>query len=353
MTTVSSMDNPLSERAQHLLKTLVERYISEGQPLGSRALSRQSGLELSPASIRNVMADLEELGFVQSPHTSAGRVPTVKGYRFFVDTLLTVRKLSRREVNHLELGLRNPDGDFQALLSSASSLLSGATRLAGVVTLPQRERASWKQIEFIPLSENRVLAVVVFSDQDVQNRILQLDRGYDREQLYKAADYLNAHFAGRDLTDVRRALLDEMGQARESMNELMLTAIQMADEVCGEDRQAESGYVMAGETNLMEFDELSDVEKLRRLFEAFNQKRDILHLLDQCIAADGVQIFIGEESGYRVLDDCSVVTAPYTANDQIVGVLGVIGPTRMAYERVIPIVDMTARLLGHALNSRQ
>jgi len=347
------MDNPLSERAQHLLKTLVERYISEGQPLGSRALSRQSGLELSPASIRNVMADLEELGFVQSPHTSAGRVPTVKGYRFFVDTLLTVRKLSRREVNHLELGLRNPDGDFQALLSSASSLLSGATRLAGVVTLPQRERASWKQIEFIPLSENRVLAVVVFSDQDVQNRILQLDRGYDREQLYKAADYLNAHFAGRDLTDVRRALLDEMGQARESMNELMLTAIQMADEVCGEDRQAESGYVMAGETNLMEFDELSDVEKLRRLFEAFNQKRDILHLLDQCIAADGVQIFIGEESGYRVLDDCSVVTAPYTANDQIVGVLGVIGPTRMAYERVIPIVDMTARLLGHALNSRQ
>ncbi|MEA5445833.1 heat-inducible transcriptional repressor HrcA [Gammaproteobacteria bacterium AB-CW1] len=348
-----AMDIQLSTRAQHLLKTLVERYIHEGQPVGSRSLSRQSGLELSPASVRNVMADLEEMGFVQSPHTSAGRIPTVKGYRFFVDTLLTVRKLTRREVSRLELGLRNQDGDFQNLVSSASTLLSGVTRLAGVVTLPRRERATWQQIEFLPLSESRVLAVVVFSDQDVQNRILHLESGYDRDQLQKAANYLNAQFAGRDLTEVRRALLEEMQQARKSMNELMLTAIKMAGEVFDDGDVNQNGYVMAGETNLMEFAELSDVEKLRRLFEAFNQKRDILHLLDQAIAADGVQIFIGEESGYRVLDDCSVVTAPYGAEDEVVGVLGVIGPTRMAYERVIPIVDMTARLLGHALNSRQ
>jgi len=347
------MDNMLSKRAQHLLKTLVERYIHEGQPVGSRSLSRQSGLSLSPASVRNVMADLEEMGFVQSPHTSAGRIPTVKGYRFFVDTLLTVKKLNRREVTRLELGLRNDDGDYQSLINSASNLLSGVTRLAGVVTLPRRERSSWQQIEFLPLSETRVLAVVVFSDQDVQNRILHLEHGYDRDQLQKAANYLNAQFAGRDLTEVRRALLDEMQQARESMNELMLTAINMAEEVFTGEDGGEDGYVMAGETNLMEFAELSDVEKLRRLFGAFNQKRDILHLLDQAVAADGVQIFIGEESGYRVLDDCSVVTAPYAADDQVVGVLGVIGPTRMAYERVIPVVDMTARLLGHALNSRQ
>lgn len=347
-------DSQLSERAQRLLKTLVERYIHDGQPVGSRALSRQSDIGLSPASVRNVMADLEELGFVQSPHTSAGRIPTVRGYRFFVDSLLTVRKLTRREVNRLELGLRNPEGGWQDLVSSASTLLSGVTRLAGVVTLPRRERATWQQIEFLPLSETRVLAVVVFSDQDVQNRILHLERGYDRDQLRKAANYLNAQFAGRDLTEVRQALLDEMQAAREGMNELMLTAIHMAEAVFGDDEREDSNYVMAGETNLMEFAELSDVEKLRRLFEAFNQKRDILHLLDQTVAADGVQIYIGEESGYRVLDDCSVVTAPYGADDDdVVGVLGVIGPTRMAYERVIPIVDMTARLLGHALNSRQ
>jgi heat-inducible transcriptional repressor len=346
------MDNRLTERAQHLLKALVQRYIQDGQPVGSRALSRDSGLELSPASIRNVMADLEDLGFVASPHTSAGRIPTVRGYRFFVDTLLTVKPLTRREVSRLEHELRSGDGDPQALLSSASNLLSGITRLAGVVTLPRRERVGWRQIEFLPLSEKRVLAIVVFNDHDVQNRILHLERGYDRTQLQKAANYLNAHFSGKDLTHVRRALLDEMRQTRESMNELMLAAINMAEQIV-EREGRDDDYVMAGETNLMEFAELSNVERLRRLFEAFNQKRDILHLLDQCIAAEGVHVFIGEESGYKVLDDCSIVTAPYAAEDDVIGVLGVIGPTRMAYERVIPIVDMTARLLGHALNSRQ
>lgn len=346
------MDNDLTERAQQLLKALVERYIQDGQPVGSRALARQSEVKLSPASVRNVMADLEEAGFVTAPHTSAGRIPTVRGYRFFVDSLLTVKPLSQEQVRRLESRLRlDEDGDPQALLNAASNLLSGVTRLAGVVTLPRRDRTAWQRIEFVPLSETRVLAVVVFNDQDVENRILHLDRGYDPDQLQKAANYLNAHFAGKDLGQVREALLQEMREARESMDALMLSAIHMAEQISEGDPD-EGGYVMAGETNLMEFAELSDVEKLRRLFEAFNQKRDILHLLDKCVAADGVQIFIGEESGYRVLDECSVVTSPYSADDEVIGVLGVIGPTRMAYERVIPVVDMTARLLGHALNSR-
>ncbi|MGD8378022.1 MAG: heat-inducible transcriptional repressor HrcA [Gammaproteobacteria bacterium] len=348
-----SSESVLNERAQHLLKVMVERYIQEGQPVGSRLLSRDSGLDLSPASVRNVMADLEELGFVQSPHTSAGRVPTVKGYRFFVDTLLTVRPIDRREVQRMESELVATLGDPQELVASTSTLLSGITRLAGVVTLPRREHSSWRQIEFLPLSDNRVLAILVINEREVQNRILHLEGGYSSSQLQKAANYLNAHFAGRDLNEVRESLLREMREARESMNELMLTAISMAEQVFGGEDEGEGEYVIAGQTNLMEFAELSDVEKLRRLFDAFNQKRDILHLLDKCVTASGVQIFIGEESGYQVLDECSVVTSPYEVDGEVVGVLGVIGPTRMAYERVIPIVDVTARLLGAALNSRK
>ena len=347
-------ENALSERAQYLLKALVERYIREGEPVGSRTLSRDSGLDLSPASIRNIMADLEELGFVVAPHTSAGRIPTVKGYRLFVDTLLTVKPLEEREVRHMrsqfDTGQLNP----QALLASASSMLSAVTHMTGVVTLPRREHVAWRHIEFLPLSENRVLVILVVNEGEVQNRVLNLDRRVDAAGLQQIGNYLNSHFAGRDIQTARRELLEEMSRTRESMNELMLAAIGMADKVfeSGGHDDARS-YMMAGETNLMEFAELSDVDKLRRLFEAFNQKRDILQLLDKCIAAEGVQIFIGEESGYRVLDECSVVTAPYKVDDEVVGVLGVIGPTRMAYERVIPIVDLTARLLGAALNPRK
>ncbi len=350
--TAQSVDNPISERAQHLLKVLVERYIREGQPVGSRTLSRDSGLELSPASIRNIMADLEELGFVAAPHTSAGRIPTVKGYRFFVDTLIKVRPLNLREIQRLQQHLTGNEYDPRALVASASSLLSGITHMAGVVTVPRREQAAWRQIEFLPLSDRRVLAILVVNEREVQNRILQLDRDYTEDELQRAANYLNDLFRGRGTREVRERLLAELRETRATMNDSMSAAIGIAEKVFERDTEVdEDGFVLAGETNLMEFAELSDVEKLRGLFDAFSRKRDILHLLDNCIAADGVQIFIGEEAGYKVLDDCSVITAPYTVDEDVVGVLGVIGPTRMAYERVIPIVDVTAKLLGAALKS--
>ncbi|MDX1604617.1 MAG: heat-inducible transcriptional repressor HrcA [Candidatus Competibacterales bacterium] len=340
----------LNERAQHLLKVLIERYISDGQPVGSRTLSRDSGLDLSPATIRNVMADLEELGFLRSPHTSAGRVPTVRGYRFFVDSLLRVKPLQDREVLDLR---RHFDvaRDTGQLLQTVSTVLSGVTQLAGIVMLPRYNIQTLRHIEFLPLSRHRVLVILVLNEQEVQNRIIDVDREFSPSQLQQASNLLNERFAGTDLLHVRQRLLGELQATRESMNELMETALAMADQVFKDPDTAED-YVLEGQTNLMGFAELSDVEKLRQLFEAFSEKRQILHLLDRCIHARGVQIFIGEESGYQVLDECSVVTAPYAIDDRVLGVLGVIGPTRMAYERVIPIVDVTARLLASALNSR-
>ena len=347
--------NALTERAQSLLRVLVEAYIRDGQPVGSRTLTRESGMPVSSATVRNVMADLEEYGFVSSPHTSAGRIPTDKGYRFFVDTLLKLHPTADVD-RELSAALRRRLGeradDPRALVASASQLLSSFTRLAGLVTVPRQAHAAVSQIEFLALSENRVLAVLVVNGREVQNRILQLERPFGAEELRRAANYLNEQFRGRELTDVRAQLLAQLQETRAHMNQLMLDAIGMAQQMFAtrEDAGAPVDVVIAGETNLMGCAELSNVEKLRRLFDAFNEKRDILHLLDQCQRADRVQIFIGHESGYGILDDLSVVTAPYTVENEVVGVLGVIGPTRMAYERVIPIVDLTARLLGSALN---
>jgi len=346
-------DDYISERAQLLLKTLVEHYIRDGQPVGSRILSRESGLQLSSATVRNVMADLEEHGFVASPHTSAGRVPTDKGYRFFVNTLLKVQPPGEGDVQSLQRAFESHSDDPKALVATASQMLSSFTRLAGVVLVPRQQHAALSQIEFIGLSENRVLAILVVNGREVQNKVLQLDRYYSPEQLRHAANLLNEQFRGRALVDVRSTLLEQLKKTREAMNQMMLDAISIAGRLfTAEQDSSEADVLIAGETNLMNFAELSDVEKLRKLFEAFNEKRDILHLLDQSLHAEGVQIFIGHESGYRILDDCTVVTAPYARDKDTVGVLGVIGPTRMAYERVIPIVDLTARLLGSALNSR-
>jgi heat-inducible transcriptional repressor len=348
-------DEPLNDRAQQLLRVLVENYIRDGQPVGSRVLSRDSGLSLSSATIRNVMADLEELGFVASPHTSAGRVPTDKGYRFFVDTLLHVRPMEDEAVKEIRRQLDTVQDSSKALVATASQLLSSVTRLAGVVTLPRSQQASVTQIEFVGLSENRVLVVLVFNDREVQNRIIQLERYYSPDELKRASNFLNEHVRGRSLGQVRAEILRQIQEAHEHMNQLMVDAIAVAQKVFDVNPEAEEKleYVIAGETNLMGVAEMTNVERLRRLFEAFNEKRDFLNLLDHSLKAEGVQIFIGHESGYQVLDDCTVITAPYAAGDSVMGVLGVIGPTRMAYERVIPIVDMTAKLLGAALNSRR
>lgn len=343
-------ENQLSDRACQLLKTLVETHISDGQPVGSRTLARVSGLSVSPATIRNIMSDLEEFGLITSPHTSAGRIPTEAGYRLFVDSLLQVEPLQEGVISRYAEQL-NHAGDTQALVQSASSLLSGMTQLAGIVTLPRHTNTTIRQIEFMPLSDQRVLAVLVMDGDDVQNRVLKLERDYSRSELEQAANFLTEQFAGLDIMEARKRLTDELQRMRSSLNELMESVLALGEQTFSGDTQDED-YVLVGATHLMEYAELSSMEKLRKLFEAFNQKRDILHILDRCVDADGVQIFVGHESGYSVLDDYSVVSAPYSVDGEILGVLGVIGPTRMAYDQVIPVVDVTAKLLGAALNSR-
>ena len=342
----------LSERTQHLLKFLVERYIRDGQPVGSRMLSRDAGLDLSSATVRNVMADLEEMGYLRAPHTSAGRVPTARGYRFFIDTLLRVKPLDPREIEALRRQIDRPAQNGAELARSVSDLLSGVTQLAGIVMLPRRQTMTLRQVEFLPLSERRVLAILVLNGQEVQNRIVQTRRSYDAAELQRAANYLNAQFGGRDIQQVRKTLLDELRETRDNLDRLMQTVVEMAEQTF-ETTPESDDYVVAGQTHLMQYADLSDLDKLRQLFEAFNQKSDLLHLFDQCLHAGGVQIFVGEESGCGVLEGCSVVTAPYSAGDQVLGVLGIIGPTRMAYDRVIPVVDVTARLLAEVLDGQR
>jgi heat-inducible transcriptional repressor len=348
-------DEPLNERAQRLLRVLVQSYIRDGAPVGSRTLSRDSGLALSSATVRNVMADLESLGFVTSPHTSAGRVPTDRAYRFFVDSLLRAQlpadDLSLEEIRR-QLDL--PADSSKSLIATASQLLSNITHLAGVVTLPLAQAASLTQIEFLGLSENRVLVVLVLNDREVQNRIIQLERHYSSEELRRAANFLNEHCGGRTLSQIHTELVQQLKDTHEHLNQVMLDAIAVAQRLFEEGRAAEDiEYVIAGETNLMQLGERASVDKLKRLFEAFNEKRDILNLLDQSLKAEGIQIFIGQESGCQILDDYSVVTAPYSSEQGVIGVVGVIGPTRMAYERVIPMVDLTAKVLSSALNLRR
>lgn len=337
----------LDRRAQILLKTLIERYIAEGQPVGSRALSRFSGLELSPATVRNVMSDLEEMGFIASPHTSAGRVPTTKGYRFFVDTLLTVRPMAEVEIHELEDHLQRDQP--QRLIRSASQLLSSLTHFAGVVVAPQRQVPRIRQIEFIGLSDKRILLIIVTAAGDVQNRILFTERNFTAQELGTAAHYLNQHFSGLDFEEIRGRLRAELTQLQSDMTALMSAAIEAGNQAVTE---SATEYVISGEKNLLEVEDLSsNMQRLRELFSLFEQKTGLMALLDISNRAEGVQIFIGGESGLAPLDECSVITAPYEVDGQVLGSVGVIGPTRMAYERVIPIVDITARLLSSALSS--
>ena len=336
----------LEPRAQTLLKALVERYIADGQPVGSRALSKISGLDLSPATIRNIMADLEEMGYVASPHTSAGRVPTPRGYRLFVDTLLTVQHLDGQHGVDAER-MRLPAQQPQKLIANAAQMLSSLTQFAGVVQSPRRESV-FQQIEFLRLSEKRILLVIVDPRGDVQNRLLLTDVDYTPSQLIQSANYLNQNFAGLTFDAVRARLTGELRQLQENIGGLMQTAVEAGSEM------AEGGeeMVISGERNLLSVSDLSsNMSSLRQLFEMFEQKTGLMQLLDMSSKAGGVQIFIGGESKLVPMDEMSVVTAPYEVNGKIVGTLGVIGPTRMAYERVIPIVDITAKLLSNALSN--
>ncbi|HEX4332518.1 MAG TPA: heat-inducible transcriptional repressor HrcA [Usitatibacter sp.] len=337
----------LSERAQSLLKILVERYIAEGLPVGSRALSRFSLLELSPATIRNVMADLEEMGFVTSPHTSAGRVPTPKGYRFFVDSLLTVRPLEEMERQQIEQQLAPAEPHL--VVTAASQLLSDLTHFAGIVVAPRRRGAMLRHVEFFGLSERRVLLIIVASDGDVQNRVLVTERSYTPGQLTEAGNFINQHYAGLEFDQIRSRVRSELMDLHKDISGLMQAAIATsADSMRG---QEADGVVISGGRNLLEVDELSgDMPRLRRLFDLFERKTQLLDILDTSERAEGVKIFIGGESQMLALDECSIVTAPYEVDGRVVGTVGVIGPTRMAYERVIPIVDVTAKLVSSALS---
>ncbi len=339
----------MDKRAQILLKTLVEHYISDGQPIGSRTLLQHSGLDVSPATIRNVMSDLEHLGFIASPHTSAGRIPTQKGYRLFVDTLLTVQPLDTKAVNQLKSGLSSPNQN--ELINSAADMLSQLTQFAGLVMIPKRQRVAFKHLEFLPLTDKRILVIIVTSDGNVQNRIILAEKPYSASELTQASNYFNAHFSGQTFEEVQQKLHTELKQMQTDMNKLMSAALEANTNGASGDGKNE-GVVIAGERNLLQVDELStNVVSLRKLFEIFERRASLMQLLDNSQRAEGIQIFIGGESGYLPLDECSMVTAPYEADGQVVGTLGVIGPTRMAYERVIPIVDVTAKLLSNALSN--
>jgi len=338
----------ISERASILLKALVERHIQDGQPVGSSTLLRTAGLPVSAATIRNVMSDLEERGYLHSPHTSAGRVPTALGYRLFVDSLLQVQPLGEDAIAALRAEL-NPDKSATELVQAASLLLSNITAQAGLVTVPRQETNQLRQVEFLPLSGSRVLVILVVNEREVQNRIIHTQRPFTEAELRAAATMVNQRYAGKPLNQVKERILREMQEARSQIDSYLEAALELASRAL-EPETSEDEYVMAGESRLLDSATVEEMSRLRDLFDVFEQKKDLLHLLERCTQAEGVQIFIGEESGYEVFGNYSVVTAPYNDGSRTLGVLGVIGPTRMAYARVIPIVDVTARMLSSALS---
>lgn len=335
------------DRTQHLFKTLVECYIRDGQPVGSKALVKEADLCLSSATVRNILAALEDKGLLASPHTSAGRVPTQQGYRLFVDRLLTVEPLAHEAVARLEHDLVSGLSPLD-LVARASQFLSEVTQHTGLVMVPRRDLVEIRQIEFLPLDANRVLVILVFSNNDVQNQIILTERAYSDVELVQAGNYLNHRFAGRNLNTIADELIRAMHADKADMDALMQTALDIATKTF--EPTPEGDYVLSGEANLLDMAETGGVGRLRELFEAFNGKRDVLHLLERCQRSSGVELYIGAESGYSPFEDISIVTAPYEANGRVLGRLAVIGPTRMAYQRVIPLVEVTAKILSSALN---
>lgn len=338
----------LDDRAKILLKALVERYIADGQPVGSRTLSRASGLDLSAATIRNVMADLEELGLIVSPHTSAGRVPTPKGYRLFVDTMLTARPQGMGELSSEAHGQLQPDQP-QRVIANAANILSSLSHFVGVVTAP-RKASVFRHIEFLRLGDKRVLVILVSPDGDVQNRVIFTAEDFSQSQLVEASNILNAHYSGLTIDEMRERLRSEVDQLRGDIATLMQAAVQAGGEALAE---SSDQLVLSGERNLLTVEDFShDLGSLRRMFDLFEQKTQLMRLLDGSSRADGVRIYIGGESQVVPFEELSVVSAPYEIHGQVVGTLGVIGPTRMAYDRMIQIVDITSRLVSNALSQK-
>jgi heat-inducible transcriptional repressor len=345
----------LDDRAKLLLRTLVERYIADGQPVGSRTLSKSSGLDLSPATVRNVMADLEELGLIASPHTSAGRVPTARGYRLFVDAMLTSQPLAalapatEAEIGSIAANHALQAAEPQKVLSNAAQMLSNLSHFVGVVAAPRRG-AVFRHIEFVRLSDKRILVIIVAPDGDVQNRIIETAHPFSQSQLVEATNYLNTHFAGRSFDEVRAGLQGELHRLKRDIADLMQSALDAGSQALAETREQ---VLVSGQQHLLDVRDFgSDLANLRRMFELFEQKTQLLRLLDISAHAEGVQIFIGGESEVVPFEELSVITAPYEVDGRIVGTLGVIGPTRMAYDRMIRIVDITAKLVGSALSQR-
>lgn len=340
----------LDDRAAYLFRLLINSYTRDAQPVGSKNLAEQSGLDVSSATIRNIMARLEGMGLVDSPHTSAGRIPTEAGYRFFVDRLLEVDDLASNAQQEISRNF-NPNKTSTDLIRSATDILSQVTHLAGIVSLSHVAPAEVRHIEFMRLSDRRVLVILVLNKDEVHNKVIHVDRDYSERELQEASRTLIRYLLGRGFEQARERLLKELSEVRSDVDSIVTKVLEAMEEVC--QQTASDDLLTSGESNLLEYAELSDINKLRDLFNVFNQKTDLLKLLDGCSSADGVEIFIGSELGYSVLRDCSVVGAPYHVKGEIVGVLGVIGPTRIAYEQVIPVVDITAKLLTSALNSQK
>lgn len=343
----------LSNRKQTLLMALVERHIRDGQPVGSKAIADSGALTVSPATIRNIMAELENMGVLASPHTSAGRVPTELGYRLYVDALLKTSINSAEGLTPLQQDLHQliqPDQSPEKIYNRASQALAELTRMAGVVAMPKRKVTTLRQVEFLPLSERRVLVVLVVNRAEVQNRIIHTDKEYTEQELRQAANYINQHYAGQHLGDIKTALVQTMRHEKAHMSQLLATSVDVAEKALTTQKEGAGDYVVAGETNLLNMAQGDNMSRMRELFDAFSQKYDILHLLERSVSADGVQIFIGREAGIQVFEDYSLVSSSYAMEDGSVGVLAVVGPTRMDYEKVIPTVDITARLLSKALN---
>lgn len=337
----------MNDRTEKLLKLLVQRYINDGTPVGSKTLASDSALNISAATVRNIMSELEDLGYLKSPHTSAGRIPTDKAYRLFVNHLIQVKPMAPENFQQDIIKALDPKLTTKELIESASSLVSNLTRLAGVVSAPKRDTTRLKHIEFLALSDQRILTVLVLNNREVQNRIIQTDRSFQTSELQQAANYLNHHFAGKTLIDIREQLLGELKTQKAELNDAIHAALNLAEQSF--DTEQHSDYIVSGESNLLDISNPETLSDLKSLLDAFAEKKAISHLFSRCLEADDVQIFIGRESGHDVFQDWSIVTSPYYANGDIVGVLGVIGPQRMAYDQVISVVDVTAKLLTATL----